>query len=338
MPSSGSEFDEFFRKEVNLGRYKLRKWSDAWRKGKKVLVYPILLIVAVVILRPWYIVGPQEAGVLVTFGAHTATVGPGFHLKWPWPIQTVHTPEVNVVKRIEIGFRTVGDNDYISFNTDREMLMEAQSLTGDENIVNVAFIVQYKIRDAHDYLFVIRDGDGTLRDIAEASMRLVIGDNCVDAALTTGKLEMQERARILIQEMCDRYNCGLQIIAVQLMDVQPPAQVSAAFRDVATAREDRSAYINEAEGYRNEEIPTALADSVTMVNGAMGYRAQRINLALGESGRFLAVAEEYRKEPEVTAARLHLEALRQVLSSARLTVVDENAGALTHYGLEGGVQ
>ncbi|MBN1434189.1 FtsH protease activity modulator HflK [Candidatus Fermentibacterales bacterium] len=332
----GPDFDQFFRKEISLGRYTYRRLLQRWKKGKLVLVYAVILVVAVVVLKPWYIVGPQQAGVLVTFGKHTETTGPGFHLKWPWPIQTVLTPEVNVVKRLEIGFRTVGDNQYVSFNNDREMLMEAQSLTGDENIVNVAFIVQYKIRDPHEYLFVIRDGDETLRDIAEASMRLVIGDNCVDAALTTGKFEMQERARQLIQDLCDRYRCGLHIVAVQLMDVQPPAQVSAAFRDVATAREDKSAYINEAEAYRNEQIPDALADSVTAVNRAMGYRTERVNLALGESERFTAVAEEYRKAPEVTAARLHLEALRQVFSQASLTVVDENAGALTHYGLGGG--
>jgi membrane protease subunit HflK len=138
--------------------------------------------------------------------------------------------------------------------------------------------------------------------------------------------------------MSDSYGLGVTIVAVQLMDVQPPNEVSAAFKDVATAREDMQAYINDAEGYRNQVIPAAIADSVTMVNEALGYSALRINEALGEASRFVAVAEEYRKSPEVTTTRLHLEALLSILSKVEVTVVDGSAGALTHYNLGGGGQ
>lgn len=289
---------------------------------------------------PFYIVDPEEAGVVLTFGRHTDTTEPGFHFKWPWPVQTVYKPPVNIVQRIEIGFRTISENPptYISFTNDRDMLTEAQMLTGDENIINCAIIVQYRISSATDYLFNVRDQEGTLKDIAEASTRLVVGDNAIDAVLTTGKLEIQTRIMDMIQEIADEYGLGVSIIAVQLMDVQPPAPVFAAFKDVATAREDMQAYINEAESYRNQQIPQARADSVEMVNSAMGYSAVRVNTAIGEAFRFTAVAEEYRKSPQVTATRLHLETLSSILASVKVMVVDETAGALTHYNLGGGAQ
>jgi len=303
------------------------------------------LIVLVVLLwfflgGPFYIVDPEEEGIVLTFGKYTATTGPGFHFKWPWPFQTVFKPPVNVVQRIEIGFRTLSDDPpvYISFTNDKDMLAEAQMLTGDENIIDCAIIVQFRISSPTDYLFNVRDQQGTLRDIAEASTRLVVGNNAIDAVLTTGKLEIQNRIMDEIQEISDEYRMGVNIIAVQLMDVQPPQPVSAAFKDVATAREDMQAYINEAESYRNQQIPQALADSVERVNSAMGYSAGRVNTAIGEAFRFTAVAEEYRKSPGVTATRLHLETLAALLDTVAITVVDESAGALTHYNLSGGGQ
>ncbi len=287
---------------------------------------------------PFYIVDPEEEGVVLTFGRYTSTTEPGLHFKWPWPVQTVYKPPVNVVQRIEIGFRTLSDNppSYISFTNDREMLAEAEMLTGDENIIDCAIIVQYRIKNAVDYLFNVRDQEGTLRDIAESCTRLVVGDNAIDAVLTTGKLDIQNRIMEIIQQIADEYGLGVNVIAVQLMDVQPPQPVSAAFKDVATAREDMQAYINEAESYRNQRIPQARADSVEMVNEAMGYSAGRVNNAIGEAFRFTAVAEEYRKSPVVTATRLHLETLTALLDTVPITVVDEAAGALTHYNLVGG--
>jgi membrane protease subunit HflK len=288
------------------------------------------------IAGPFYIVGPEEEGVVLTFGRYTSTVGPGFHLKFPWPVQTVFKPPVNVVQRIEIGYRSIPNTDpqrYRGFDSDPEMLAEAQMLTGDENIINVSAIVQYRISDARAYLFNVREPEATLRDISEACIRQVIGDNAVDAVLTTGKLDLQNRIQTLVQNLADGYGMGVNIVAVQLKDVQPPDQVFFAFKDVATAREDMQAYLNEAEAYRNQVIPDARADSVTMVNEAMGYSAVRINRALGDASRFTALAEEYRKNPGTTAARMHLETLEEVLSRVELTVVDENAGALTHYGL-----
>lgn len=315
---------------------RVRRGLDG-RKLKYILL-GVALLVWLLAGGPFYTVGPEEEGVVLTLGKHTSTVGPGFHLKLPWPIQRVYTPAVNVVRRIEVGFRTVPNSDPPRFRgfDDPEMLNEAQMLTGDENIVNCSAIMQYRISDASAYLFNVRNQEESLRDIAEASIRLVVGDNAIDAVLTTGKVEIMDRIREMVQQVSEDYGMGINVVAVQIMDVQPPDQVSAAFKDVATAREDMQSYINQAEGYRNERIPNARADSITTVNLALGYRARRVNKAIGDARRFLAVAEEYEKSPEVTAVRLQLEALSQVLDTARITVVDASAGALTHYDLGAG--
>lgn len=300
----------------------------------------VVLIIWLLTGGPFYIVGPEEQGVVLTFGKLTSINGPGFHLKLPWPVQKVIKAPVNVVQRIEIGYRSIesgGSTRYIGFE-DPGILREAQMLTGDENIINCSAIVQYRIGSITDYLFNVREPGETLRDISEASIRQVVGDNAVDAVLTTGKLEMQTRIMEQVQEMADIYGMGINVVAVQLKDVQPPAQVFNAFKDVATAREDMQAYINEAEGYRNQVIPEARADSVTMVNEALGYAAVRINRAQGAADRFSAVAAEYAKNPAVTATRLHLEMLQSVLEDVELTIVDRDAGALTHYGLDGGAR
>ncbi|NLP04964.1 FtsH protease activity modulator HflK [Candidatus Fermentibacteria bacterium] len=306
------------------------------------LLTAILVVLGLVWLLfggPLYIVGPEEEGIVLTLGRHTATTGPGLHLKMPWPVQRVYTPAVNVVQRVEIGFRTIDDGpppEFISFENDQEMLSEGQMLTGDENIINVAAIVQYRISDAHAYLFNLRAPEEALRDIAEAVIRQVIGDNAIDAVLTTGKADMQIRIADQVQQMSDSYGMGIDIVAVQLMDVQPPSQVSSSFKDVATAREDMQAYINEAQAYRNDVLPSALADSVRMVNEALGYQAMRVGEAMGEASRFAAVASEYARAPGVTATRLHLETLEAVLSAVSITIVDGDAGALTHYNLSEG--
>ncbi len=318
------------------------KVVDVQSFGPKQIFLAVLAVAVLVWLikgGPFYVVGPEEQGVILTFGRQTSVTEPGFHLKVPWPVQTVLKAPVNVVQRIEIGFRSYGSGrttEYVGFN-DPDMLREAQMMTGDENIINCSVIVQYRISDVGAYLFNVREPEGTLVDISEACIRQVIGDNAIDAVLTTGKLDIQNRIMDQVQEMSDNYTMGINIVAVQLKDVQPPAQVSDAFKDVATAREDMQSYINEAEGYRNQVIPEARADSVTIVNEAMGYATVRINRATGAAERFTMVAAEYAKSPRVTSARLHLEMLESVLSDIQITIVDSRAGALTHYNLDGGM-
>jgi membrane protease subunit HflK len=243
----------------------------------------------------------------------------------PFPIESVDTPKVTQVHRVEVGFRSLAKGG--GQTQVRAVPEEAYTLTGDENIVNVQFSVQYKIRDAVEYLFRVTNQAAVVQSAAEAAMREVIGTSEIDSALTDGKLKIQEDATRLLQNILDRYEVGVQIIAVQLQDVHPPQDVIEAFKDVASAREDKSRIINEAEAYRNEILPRARGQAAEMINQSQAYRATRIRAAEGEAGRFLAVLAEYQKAKDVTRKRLYYETLEEILSSAELEKIVLPPGA-----------
>ncbi len=282
---------------------------------------------------PYYIVGPDEEGVVKTFGKYTKSSGPGFHLKFPWPIQSVETPKVTEVKRIEVGLRTLPSGMVLDFRNSREMLQEAQMLTGDENIVNSDMIIQYKIKDAKDYLFNLRNPESTLRNIGQACERLVIGDHSIDDALINRRIEVQVEIKDKIQEIADLYKMGIQVVQVQLQDVYPPQQVERAFKDVATAREDKERLINEARGYSNEKIPRAEGEAARIMRQAEGYAKERTTRAEGDVSRFLSIAKEYAKSPDVTRERLYQETMQSVLGRAQKVIVDKDVGLIGHTDL-----
>lgn len=276
----------------------------------------------------FYIVSPDEEGIIQTFGKYTSSTPPGFHFKFPWPIQTVKLPKVKEVKRLEVGFRTVRHGppaQYEDATNSSAMLREAQMLTGDENVVNSSMIVQYKIKDAVAYLFNVKDQEGTLHDLAEAAERQVVGNRPIDDTLTTGKTDIQLEILDKIQTMADEFGIGVIITAVQLQDVQPPSQVAAAFKDVATAKEDRDGIINNARGYQNEKIPQARGKAAQLVREAEGYERERVAKAEGDTARFLALAEEYKKAPAVTKERLYLETMQSVLPRVKKVIIDDQA-------------
>ena len=254
-----------------------------------------------------YSVGPDEVGVVQRFGKYNRVVGSGLNYHIPYPIETVKTPKVTEVKRIEIGFRTVGKNQYSTI--EQESLM----LTGDENIVDAELIVQYKIKDPIDYLFNFIGPELTLREASEASLRTVIGRHNIDEALTSGKLMIQEETKELLQIILDKYETGVIVVAVQLQDVSPPKQVIDAFKDVASAKEDKNRMINEAEGYRNDVIPKARGQAQAMIRESEGFRESRIKRAEGDVAKFKAIVKEYTKAKEVTKERLYLEAMEEIL-------------------------
>ena len=199
-------------------------------------------------------------------------------------------------------------------------------LTGDENIVNVQFSVQYKISNPVEYLFNVVDQPALVRNAAEAAMREVIGNSQIDSAITDGKLKIQSDATQLLQQILNRYAAGIQIIAVQLQDVHPPKEVIDAFKDVASAREDKSRIINEAEAYRNELLPKARGQAAAIRNDAEAYAAQRKQNALGEAERFTYVRVQYEKAPKVTEQRLYYETMEDILSNSSEKVLMD-AGA-----------
>jgi membrane protease subunit HflK len=286
----------------------------------------LLAIPAVVLL--WllsgiYIINPDEQGVVLRFGRYNRTEGPGPHYAWPVPIESVYKPPVTRVMRSEAGFRSVGQSRTFQQGQVRSVPDEASMLTGDENIVNVQFSVQYKISDPVAYLFNVDEPEALVRNAAEATMREVIGNSQIDAAITDGKLKIQSDATQLLQTVLNRYTAGIQVLAVQLQDVHPPQEVIDAFKDVASAREDKSRIINEAEAYRNELLPKARGQAAAARNEAQAYSATRVQQAEGDASRFNALRVEYERAPEVTQKRLYYETVEEVLSLSQEKVLME---------------
>ncbi len=282
--------------------------------GPKIIV---LLLAFVWLASGIYIVEPDEAGVVQRFGAYAYSTGPGPHYHFPFPIESVKTPKVSQVRRAEVGFRSTHVRDG-SATQYKPVLEEALMLTGDENIVNVQFIVQYQIGNPVDYLFKVDRPDETLKSAAEAAMREVIGNAKIDSVLTAGKVEVQTETKNLLQSMVDRYDCGIDVVAVQLQDVHPPKEVVDAFKDVASAREDKVRFVNEADAYANDILPKARGRAAAILNEAAAYREQVIRRAKGGADRFSALRAEYDKARDVTRERLYIEGMETLFSNPEL--------------------
>ena len=328
-PRRGDIFDAENLRDINLN-------ISPTTAGAVILA--LLLIVWLIFGGPIYVVGPDEEGVIQTFGKYTSSDSPGLHFKFPWPIQTVSLPKVTEVKRLEVGFRTIDFGPpakYRDASNSESMLREAQMLTGDENVINSSMIVQYKIRDSVAFLFNVKAPEEMLHDLAEASERQVIGNRPIDDVLTVGKTDIQLEIADKMQEMADVYGVGVQIIAVQLQDVKAPQQVAAAFTDVATAKEDLNQIVNTARGYQNEQIPKARGQAAKLLRESEAYELERAAKAEGDVARFVALAEEYKKAPSITKERLYLETMKSVLPRFRKVIVDEGASIINLNQLTG---
>lgn len=257
-----------------------------------------------------YIVGPDEQGVVRRFGSMVRTASPGIHYHLPSPFEVVDKPKVTQVKRLEIGFRTIYQGPPARY---REVPDESLMLTGDVNIVNCQCIIQYRIKDAVNYLFNVRNPEETVRDASEAALRSIIGRHFIEEALTMGKFVIQNETRAFIQEILDKYDAGIQVVAVQLQDVQPPEPVRDAFKDVASAVEDSNRLVNQAEEYRNNVIPKARGHAQQIIFESEGYKAERITKAEGDAQRFLTILNEYQKAKSVTERRLYIETMEDIL-------------------------
>ncbi len=295
------------------GRMQMPSGKGIWFMGGALVVLWLLSGI--------FIVEPDEEGVVLRFGKYVRTVGPGPHYHLPVPIEAVYKPKVTQVLRGEVGFRSVGQGLTFQQGQLRTVPEEASMLTGDENIVNVQFSVQYKISNPVEYLFNVTNQAAVVRNAAEAAMREVIGKSMIDSALTDGKIRIQSDATELLQNILNRYEVGVQIIAVQLQDVHPPQEVIDAFKDVASAREDKSRIINEAEAYRNEILPKARGEAAQLENQAQAYKETRVQNATGVANRFLAVLTEYNKAQDITKKRLYYEAMEDILTNANDKII-----------------
>ena len=285
-------------------------------------ITPVLIGILVVwLLTGVYVVGPDEVGVIRTFGEYTRVTQSGLNWKFPSPIETANTPKVTEVKRIEFGFRSLKNGQY------RTVEKESLMLTGDENIVDAEMIVQYKIKDPVEYLFNIVEPELTVREAAEASLRTVVGRNKIDETLTTGKFTIQEETKIQLQNILDKYQSGIHVVAVQLQDVSPPKEVIGAFKDVASAKEDKNRMVNQAEGYRNDIIPKSRGEAEAMIRAAEGFKESRVKRAEGDATKFTTILKEYKKAKSITEKRLYLETMEKVLPGIeKIIVPDKDSG------------
>ena len=302
---------------------------------EKLLSFGVMPIIGVVLvlwlLTGIYSVGPDEVGVVRTFGKVTRIAQSGLRYHLPIPIEEVDTPKVTEVKRSEVGFRHIGNQQF------RKVESESLMLTGDENIVDAEMIVQYKIKEAEKYLFNFVGPELTIREVSESALRTVIGQHTIDEALTTGKFQIQEETKILMQKILDKYETGILIVAVQLQSVSPPRQVEASFKDVASAKEDKNRKINEAEGYRNDVIPKARGQAQAMLREAEGFKEARIKRSEGDVAKFRAMLIEYRKARDITRKRLYLEAMEEILPGVKKYIVpnDKDGNLLNLLNLSG---
>ncbi len=241
-------------------------------------------------------VNPDELGIVLRFGEYIRQLPPGLNFRWPYPIEQVELPKVTRINRIEVGMRGSSDvRDATS--TIRDVPEESLMITGDENIVDVDFVVFWRIADAPDYLFNIQNPEGTVKAVAESAMREIVGQSDIEPILTEARAKTEAEVQELMQKILELYGAGVQVTQVQLQKVDPPAQVIDAFRDVQAARADQERLQNEAEAYSNRIIPEARGEAERILQAAQGYRDQVIALASGDAAGFSRSTSSTRRRP-----------------------------------------
>lgn len=316
------DFEDFIKKGQDRFRSMLPGGSGI---GKSAYLLIALGIVIVWLLTGVYRVQTNEQGVVLRFGQWTETTEPGLNWHLPWPIETVLTPSVTSVQQIDIGFQTTGSDRARAARRDIEE--ESLMLTGDQNIIDIDFTVQWKISDAGQYLFNIREPEQTVKIAAESAMREIIGRTDIQPALTEARGTVEAEARTLLQATLDEYEAGIEITELALQDVQPPSAVIDAFNDVLRAQQDRDRARNEADRYRNDILPRARGEALRVVQGAEAYKERLENEAEGEAQRFLSVFNAYRQNPDIARRRMYLETMQGVLSQTDKVILDGEAGA-----------
>ncbi len=318
-------------------------WNQTnWKGG----LFSIAFVVGVLLIfwgamTSYYTVQPEGQAVVKRFGRVVAIKPPGLHFKLPFGIdQQKFVPTARVLKH-EFGFRTVAESreartDYRKSPTHQS---ESLMLTGDLKVVDVEWVVQYRVDNPDKYLHRVRDIDQTIRDTSEAVMRRIVGNSLGSDVLTVKRVQIASAAKTEIQEILDSFDMGITIGTVEMQDVTPPNPVKPAFNEVNQAEQEKEQMINEAEKRRNQMVPRATGEAKQVLETAEGYRAQRVNRAMGEASRFAAIVEEYRGSPEVTRRRLYLEMIDEVLPTLGRVIVTEQGqvGPIPLLNLDGGV-
>ena len=325
-PNQQPDLEEILRKSQD----RLRQAMPGGRMGGPLIILLCALAVGVVGFFMFTVrVNPDQLGIVLRFGEYVRQLPPGLNPRWPYPIEVVELPQVTRVNRIEIGMREPAQpgRGITPVNVPEESLM----LTGDENIVDIDFVVFWQINNAPDYLFNIQNPEGTVKDVAESAMREVVGQSDIEPLLTAARAETESKVQQLIQRTLNDYGAGILVVQVQLQKVDPPEQVIDDFRDVQAARADEERVQNEAQAYANKVVPEARGEAERILQNAQGYRDRVIAEAKGEAERFEKVLQEYEKAPDVTRQRIFIETMQDVLSNTDKIIIDEKSGGIVPY-------
>ena len=336
----GPDLDDVIRQAQDT----VRRYLPRGTGGKGFALIGVVLAV-VWAASGFYRVDPDEQGVVMRFGAFDRTAPPGLNYHIPWPIETVTTPRVTRINRVDVGFRAAADGGQAARPVpSRDVVEESLMLTGDENIIDIDFAVFWRIRDAGEFLFNTRAAEATVKSAAESVMREVIGRTPIQPALTEARAQIEQEVRRGTQAIMDQYRAGVEVAQVQLQKVDPPASVVDAFRDVQRANADRERLRNEAESYRNDIIPRARGEAERMVQEAEGFRESQVARARGEAGRFVSVLTAYQLAQDVTVRRMYLETMEEIFRRNPKILVDDrlqgvvpllNMGDLSRSGIPG---
>ena len=306
--------------------------------GLKFVLYALgALVVAFGLLQSFYMVDVSEQGVVTRFGRYNRTVDPGLHFKAPFGVEQVNRVKTEVVHQEEFGFRTQAARGQRRAYTKDILDAESLMLTGDLNVADVEWILQYRIDDAKKYLYIARNVETNIRDVSISIMRRVVGDKLVNDVLTTGREEIADEAKQLTQKVLDDYDMGIRVVRINLQDVNPPDPVKGAFNEVNAAKQEQEQTINQAEQEYNKRIPEARGRAEQTIRDAEAFAVNLVNRSRGDAEKFARMYREYVKAPDITKKRLYLETMREVLKNHQgLTVVDEDLkGILPLYSTAG---
>jgi len=274
----------------------------------------------------FFIVQEGQTGVIMTFGRYSHTTTPGFNWRWPGPIQSHEVVNISTVRTVEVGYRN---------NVRNKQPKEALMLTDDENIIDIQFAVQYRLKSASDWIFSLNDPEDTVKQVAETSIREIVGRSKMDFVLYEGREKVAFDTSQLMQQILDRYQSGVQITNVTMQGVQPPEQVQASFDDAVKAGQDRERLKNEGQAYANDVVPRASGAASRLQQESEGYRSRVVAAAEGDASRFKQILTEYQKAPAITRERLYLETMQQVFSSTTKVMMDtKNNNSLMYLPLD----
>lgn len=315
-PGGVPELEEFIR------QLKLRYRIPSLPKGPFWLL-GLFFIVFLAAANSFYMVQPQETGVVQRFGAFIYTTPPGWHFKLPFGIDTVTKVATGRALQREYGYRTTRADVKTQFS-EKGYEEQAAMLSGDLNVINLHWAVQYMIDNPQDYLFQVKQVEDTLDDITESVMRRIVGNRYADEVLTIGRAAVAQLAQDEMQQILNTYKTGVKIITVKLQNVNPPDPVKAAFNEVNESRQEKERMINEAQQTYNQRIPKAVGEARQLITQAEGYALERVNRSQGDASRFAEILDAYSKAPDVTRRRMYLESFGAFLEKVdRVVVIDE---------------